>query len=323
MTGAALTLARSRPQMLMQIGGRGFREPSQPGAGGEQYSNFGRDVLIGLLMERDREISALKRQLREAGLVITRDGADLQGSLKASGRDAKSSTRSAKTQTNKTVASTSNGTRPAVPKLKLAFGAKPPSRPPPARPHFGSARATTRKGKSVSVTGARARPPQSARIRVVHRNAQTPRAPGSARKSRPHRSPSPARKPTRGHRSDRKAAAARLRKKTEKALAALKVGSRANFDGHVGTVRFMGLVHFGARVWCGLELDRRVGNHNGVFKGKRYFKCKAGHGVLVLADKVSSVAKTMRVTPLQAKAPRTKSSRATKASNKPRSSLKL
>ena len=34
-------------------------------------------------------------------------------------------------------------------------------------------------------------------------------------------------------------------------------------------------------MWLGVELDERVGKHNGTLNGKTYFKCQKMHGIFV------------------------------------------
>lgn len=50
-----------------------------------------------------------------------------------------------------------------------------------------------------------------------------------------------------------------------------------------GTVRFIGNTDFSSGVWVGLELREAKGRHDGLCQGKRYFSCKAMHGVFVRA----------------------------------------
>eukprot|EP01035_Chromulina_nebulosa_P062755 gene62755-85818_t len=50
-----------------------------------------------------------------------------------------------------------------------------------------------------------------------------------------------------------------------------------------GTVRFIGNTEFSSGVWAGLELREAKGRHDGLCQGKRYFSCKALHGVFVRA----------------------------------------
>ena len=40
-------------------------------------------------------------------------------------------------------------------------------------------------------------------------------------------------------------------------------------------------------VWCGVELDRKVGKHGGSVDGRRYFSCPPGFGILVPVHKLT------------------------------------
>ena len=46
-------------------------------------------------------------------------------------------------------------------------------------------------------------------------------------------------------------------------------------------IRWLGRVDFADGIWLGLELRGRKGKHDGAVDGRRYFTCKAGHGVFV------------------------------------------
>ncbi|KAH7293267.1 hypothetical protein KP509_28G018600 [Ceratopteris richardii] len=60
-----------------------------------------------------------------------------------------------------------------------------------------------------------------------------------------------------------------------------------NPGGKRGEVKFVGLVEsLGPGYWVGVQFDEPVGKHDGMVKGKRYFSCSAGHGVIVRPDKV-------------------------------------
>ena len=55
-----------------------------------------------------------------------------------------------------------------------------------------------------------------------------------------------------------------------------------------GIVRFVGesaLLGSG-ELWVGLALERKVGKHDGVVRGKRYFSCAPGHGLIVKAARL-------------------------------------
>eukprot|EP01006_Ploeotia_vitrea_P052328 TRINITY_DN67669_c6_g1_i2.p1 TRINITY_DN67669_c6_g1~~TRINITY_DN67669_c6_g1_i2.p1 ORF type:complete len:534 (+),score=296.80 TRINITY_DN67669_c6_g1_i2:63-1664(+) len=64
------------------------------------------------------------------------------------------------------------------------------------------------------------------------------------------------------------------------------VGDRAlivagSHKGNSGVVRFIGLTRFATGRWVGIELDAAQGDHDGAFRGVKYFECKQGHGVFV------------------------------------------
>ena len=74
----------------------------------------------------------------------------------------------------------------------------------------------------------------------------------------------------------------------------LHVGGRVMVIGHtcLGTIRFVGDhhddgSHTGPRI--GVELDDPVGKNSGTVGGHGYFKCPAGHGLLVRPDRVALV----------------------------------
>lgn len=51
-------------------------------------------------------------------------------------------------------------------------------------------------------------------------------------------------------------------------------------------VKFIGKTELGTGNWVGVELAKKVGNHDGEVKGKRYFTCKKGHGLMVREEQV-------------------------------------
>ncbi|CAO3617130.1 unnamed protein product [Cunninghamella blakesleeana] len=66
-----------------------------------------------------------------------------------------------------------------------------------------------------------------------------------------------------------------------------KVGARVLVNGgSSGTVRFVGTTSFQTGRWIGIELDEPKGKNAGVVQGKRYFECKAQHGVFVRPTQV-------------------------------------
>jgi len=55
----------------------------------------------------------------------------------------------------------------------------------------------------------------------------------------------------------------------------------------IGVVRYIGDVRFDKKsIWAGVELVEKLGFHDGVVGGKRYFKCKDGHGIFVETEKI-------------------------------------
>ena len=64
----------------------------------------------------------------------------------------------------------------------------------------------------------------------------------------------------------------------------LAIGDRVHVNGRDGTVRYFGPVEFEKGKWVGVELDVRDGRHDGMVKGKRYFKTKAGHATFCRPD---------------------------------------
>ncbi|TFK42454.1 hypothetical protein BDQ12DRAFT_275920 [Crucibulum laeve] len=54
-----------------------------------------------------------------------------------------------------------------------------------------------------------------------------------------------------------------------------EVGTRLNYSGHLGTVKFVGSVNNTTGVWIGVEWDEAErGKHDGVKDNKRYFSCR-------------------------------------------------
>eukprot|EP00250_Pteridium_aquilinum_P002153 c12358_g1_i1 orf=438-1178(-) len=72
--------------------------------------------------------------------------------------------------------------------------------------------------------------------------------------------------------------------------AAIQVGDRCEINpgGKRGVVKFVGLADtLGPGDWIGVQFDEPVGKHDGIVKGKRFFNCPAGHGVMVRPEKVN------------------------------------
>ncbi|KAJ3112663.1 hypothetical protein HDU96_004323 [Phlyctochytrium bullatum] len=71
-----------------------------------------------------------------------------------------------------------------------------------------------------------------------------------------------------------------------------RVGDRAcvmiNEERCLGMVKYVGIFdpYPETGLWCGIKLDRPLGKHDGVVKGKRYFTCEENHGLFVKIDKI-------------------------------------
>lgn len=68
------------------------------------------------------------------------------------------------------------------------------------------------------------------------------------------------------------------------------VGDEVDWNGKVGTVRFVGAVHFGDGDWVGIELHGGGGMHDGTVLGKKYFDCAPGSGVFAIPAQIKTVA---------------------------------
>mmetsp|Transcript_36929 Transcript_36929/g.86929 ORF Transcript_36929/g.86929 Transcript_36929/m.86929 type:complete len:933 (+) Transcript_36929:129-2927(+) len=67
----------------------------------------------------------------------------------------------------------------------------------------------------------------------------------------------------------------------------LTIGTKVTVSGkRKGVIKYIGSTSFGPGEWCGVELDKPKGNHDGGVDGQRYFTCKAQHGVYVPTDEV-------------------------------------
>lgn len=58
-----------------------------------------------------------------------------------------------------------------------------------------------------------------------------------------------------------------------------------------GVLKYKGPTAFAGGFWAGAELDTPKGNHNGTFRGVKYFTCKKNHGVLVRAEDVTHLSR--------------------------------
>ncbi|XP_051964171.1 centrosome-associated protein 350 [Xyrauchen texanus] len=56
-----------------------------------------------------------------------------------------------------------------------------------------------------------------------------------------------------------------------------------------GVLKYKGLAAFADGFWAGVALDTPNGNHNGTFRGVKYFSCDKSHGVLVRAEDISRI----------------------------------
>merc|ERR1712098_919076 len=52
-------------------------------------------------------------------------------------------------------------------------------------------------------------------------------------------------------------------------------------SGKVGTIRFIGPVHFAKGNWIGVEFHDHFGQHDGSVRGVRYFTCPQKRGIFV------------------------------------------
>lgn len=57
--------------------------------------------------------------------------------------------------------------------------------------------------------------------------------------------------------------------------------------GETAFIRYLGAAHFAPGLWLGLELRSPKGKNDGSVGGRRYFSCRAGHGVLVRPSRVT------------------------------------
>jgi len=71
------------------------------------------------------------------------------------------------------------------------------------------------------------------------------------------------------------------------AVMADKIGSRCEYGGHFGTVRYFGEIKDVSGLWYGIEWDEERGRHNGTYGGETYFSCSEGYGSFVRSQKVN------------------------------------
>lgn len=73
-------------------------------------------------------------------------------------------------------------------------------------------------------------------------------------------------------------------------LSSFQIGDRVLvYNSRAGVLRYKGLAAFADGFWAGVALDAPNGNHNGTFRGVKYFSCDRSHGVLVRAEDVSHI----------------------------------
>ncbi|CAJ0571432.1 unnamed protein product, partial [Mesorhabditis spiculigera] len=65
------------------------------------------------------------------------------------------------------------------------------------------------------------------------------------------------------------------------------VGDLTSYAGTQAKIRFLGAVRFAEGTWAGLQLGEKKGRNNGTVMGTRYFSCPPGHGLFVLAEKLT------------------------------------
>uniref|UniRef100_A0A1I8FTT7 CAP-Gly domain-containing protein n=1 Tax=Macrostomum lignano TaxID=282301 RepID=A0A1I8FTT7_9PLAT len=74
----------------------------------------------------------------------------------------------------------------------------------------------------------------------------------------------------------------------QQATLVLREGLQVLCGNLMGTVRFIGRVHFADGVWLGVELRKPLGRNDGRVLGKRYFTCQQQqHGLMVRPGRVS------------------------------------
>lgn len=69
--------------------------------------------------------------------------------------------------------------------------------------------------------------------------------------------------------------------------ASLESGSRVLVrNSALGSLRFIGQVHYAKGTWCGVELDEPTGKNSGTIKGTTYFECPPKHGLMVRPEEI-------------------------------------
>ncbi|XP_050966661.1 uncharacterized protein LOC127165798 isoform X2 [Labeo rohita] len=73
-------------------------------------------------------------------------------------------------------------------------------------------------------------------------------------------------------------------------LSTFQIGDRVLVcNSRPGVLKYKGFTAFANGFWAGVALDAPNGNHNGTFRGVKYFSCKKSHGVLVRAEDVAPI----------------------------------
>lgn len=73
-------------------------------------------------------------------------------------------------------------------------------------------------------------------------------------------------------------------------LSSFQIGDRVVLcNSRAGVLKYKGLAAFADGFWAGVALETPIGNHNGTFRGVKYFSCDESHGVLVRAEDVSHI----------------------------------
>ncbi|XP_043094329.1 centrosome-associated protein 350-like [Puntigrus tetrazona] len=73
-------------------------------------------------------------------------------------------------------------------------------------------------------------------------------------------------------------------------LSSFQIGDRVLVcNSRPGVLKYKGLTAFANGFWAGVALDAPNGNHNGTFRGVKYFSCDKSHGVLVRAEDIAPI----------------------------------
>lgn len=67
----------------------------------------------------------------------------------------------------------------------------------------------------------------------------------------------------------------------------MKIGNHVLVHGEIGVIKYVGPVIFADGLWLGIELRSATGKNDGSIQGKRYFTCKAKHGIFVRPKNVT------------------------------------